>query len=92
MGVLKQLKDRSARLSGKALEKLFEDPQRAERIAQAAGAVQRGKRRIETAQGQVLHAMGFASQGDYAELRKRISAARRQAKHLLEQLETLSGR
>ena len=92
MSMLKQLKDGSARLSGKALEKLFEDPRRAERIAQAAGAVQRGKQRLESAQGQVLHAMGFASQDDYAALRKRISAARRQAKHVLEQLEKLSGR
>lgn len=89
--LLETWKGRALDLGGKAVGKLLEDPRRAERVAAAVGAVQRGKQRVESAQGQVLNAMGFAHQGEYRELGRRISAARRKAKHLLEKLEQLGG-
>ena len=87
--LLSDLRGRAMELGGKAVGKLLEDPARAERVAAAVGAVQHGKKRVEAAQGQVLHAMGFAHAGDYKELRRRISAARRQAQAILEKLEQL---
>jgi len=88
--VLTDLKGRALSLSGKALGKLLDDPERAQRVAAAVGAVQRGKRRVGQAQGEALNAMGFASAADYQALRKRISSARRKAQALLERLERLS--
>lgn len=90
--VLGGLKGRAMDFTGKAMGKLLEDPARAERVAAAVGAVQAGKKRVDAAQAQVLHAMGFAAQADYKELGKRISAARRKAKELLEKLEQLEHR
>jgi len=87
--VLEDLKGRAAGFTGKAVGKLLEDPARAERLAAAVGAVQRGKKRVDVAQAQMLRTMGFAAQADYKDLGKRISAARRKAKELLEKLERL---
>jgi hypothetical protein len=87
--VLANLKGRALDLTGKAVGKLLEDPGRAEKVAAAVGAVQRGKQRVDKVQGQVANAVGFASAGDYKDLQKRISAARRKAKALLEKLEKL---
>lgn len=87
--IFDDLKGRALELGGKAMGKLLEDPKRAGQVAAAVGAVQRGKQRVEGAQAQALNAMGFASQADYKDLAKRISAARRKAKHLLEKLERL---
>ncbi|MFN7132541.1 MAG: hypothetical protein ACK4N5_10700 [Myxococcales bacterium] len=89
MGITNDLKKQAFKLSGKAMEKLFADEKRAMQIAKAVGAVQKGKKVIESAQDDVLNALGFANRSDYKELGKRISALKRRARDLTTKVDKL---
>lgn len=82
MGLSSELKRRALGLSHKALERLFADERRAEQLAQAIGAVQRGKKRFDAQQGAVMHQFSFATKADYKELGKRLGALRRRVQAL----------
>ncbi len=89
MGLAKSLKKKAFDLSGKAMEKLLADEDRAMQIAKAVGAVQKGKKAVEKAQDDVLHAIGYANRADYKELGKKISALKRRARDLAAKVEKL---
>lgn len=89
-GLLGQLKAQALSLSNKAIESVLENPDRAMKVAAVAGAAQRGKARLDEAQGEALHAIGFAHRGDYKELEKRIGALRRKAKQLGDKVDKLA--
>ena len=85
--LLKSIKDSALKLTNSAMEKLLEDPERATRIAAAAGAVQRGKKRLDEAQDRALESMGFASRAEYKDIGKRLGAAKRRVKGIADRLE-----
>lgn len=69
-------------LSQRALERLFADEKRAERIAQAIGAVQRGTKSFERKQSAVMHQLSFATKSDYQEIGKRLGTLSRRVEAL----------
>ena len=91
MGLTGELKKRALELSQKAMERLFADEKRAVRIATAIGNVQKGKQALDRGQEQVMHALGFATRGDYKAVGKQLSALKRRARELDEKLEALVG-
>jgi len=91
MGIVDMIKSRGAEAVGKAMEKLFEDPKRAEQVAELVGAIQRGRKTIGDAQEAAFQALGVVSRGEVQAAGKRLAALRKTARKLddrLGQLET----
>jgi hypothetical protein len=86
MGFTKELKKQALALSQKAMEKLFADEQRAQKIASAIGTVQKGKQELDRRQDQLMHALSFATRSDYKAVGKQLSALKRRVRELDEKL------
>jgi polyhydroxyalkanoate synthesis regulator phasin len=89
MGIRKRLTRRALELSQKAVERLMADEQRAMKIAEAIGTVQRGKQAMDRSQEEFLRALNFASKGDMKALGKRFSSLKRRLRELDERLDSL---
>jgi hypothetical protein len=90
MGLRQSLKRRALKLTEEALGRLMADERRAMRVAQVVGGVQRGKRRLDRSQERLLHALNFASKGDFKALGKKLSVLKRRARELDERVDGLS--
>jgi len=86
MGLRKQLTEKAMGLSAKAMERLFADEKRAQRIAEAIGTVQRGKAAVDKTQTVVLHQLNFATRADFKELGRSLSSLKKRVKALDEKL------
>jgi len=82
-----EMKKKTAAVLGKAVERVLSDERRAAKVAKAVGAVQKGKEKLDRAQESFLRSLGIASQSDYKEVGKKISALKRRVRHLAEKLE-----
>ncbi|HYV47554.1 MAG TPA: hypothetical protein VFA20_21990 [Myxococcaceae bacterium] len=89
MGLTNELKKQALALSQKAMEKLFADEQRAQKIASAIGSVQRGKQALDRGQDQLMHAFSFATRSDYKAVGKQLSSLKRRVRELDEKLDAL---
>lgn len=86
MGLTNELKKQALALSQKAMEKLFADEQRAQKIASAIGTVQRSKQALDRGQDQLMHAFSFATRSDYKAVGKQLSSLKRRMRELDERL------
>ena len=89
MGIASRLKKRAMGYSQRAMERLFADEKRATQIANAIGAVQRGKQRFDTGQRVVMHGFNFATKSDFRDLGKSLGSLRRRVASLNEKLSGL---
>ncbi len=90
MGIGKELKKRALGASAKAMEKLMADEERAMKIANAIGKVQRGKQALDKGQEELMKALSFATKGDYKAVGKKLSALKRRLRELDEKLDGLT--
>ena len=72
MRVGSRIRKRALKLGTRAFGALMADEKRAQRVASALGAAQRGREAFDKAQGQLLHTLGFAAKEDYQELVRTI--------------------
>lgn len=84
--IQKAIEKEAMGLSQKAMEKLFADEGRAQKIAQAIGTVQRGKQAMDDTQRALMHSLSFATKADFKDLGKKLSALKRRVKNLEEML------
>ena len=89
MGLRDDLKKKALSLSGMAMERIFADESRAQRIARTVGAMQQGKKSLDQAQDELLRTLGFASRSDYKNLGRQLSALKRQVRDLTAKMERL---
>ncbi len=89
MGLGSRLKKRALGLSAKAIERFMSDDSRAQRVVQALGAVQRGKKLVDQGQAVVLNQLSFASRSDFKALGKQLGGLRRRAQALETKLSRL---
>lgn len=89
MGLREDLKRQALSLSQKAMERLMGDERRAAKVAQAIGAVQRGKQSMDRGQEQVMHALHLAAKSDFKTVGKKLSALKRRMRELDEKLASL---
>jgi hypothetical protein len=75
------------RLVGKAAEKVLSDPRGQDAVARAVGMAQRGRRRFEQVQEQLMAVAGIPGRQDYQELAKQLARIKRKARELGEKLE-----
>jgi hypothetical protein len=86
VGLTKELKKQAMALSQMAMEKLFADEDRAQKIAAAIGSVQKGKQALDRGQDQLMHAFSFATRSDYKTVGKQLSSLKRRVRELDEKL------
>ena len=89
MGITEKIKAEAMGLSQKAMEKIFADEKRAQRVAEVIGTVQRGKAAFDGAQRAVMHQLNFASRSDFKDLGKQLSALKRRVRELESKLDGL---
>jgi hypothetical protein len=89
MGLRSTLKKKALGLSQKAMERLFADEKRAQKIAAAIGSVQRGKRAFDSTQRVVLNQLNLATRADFKDLGRTLSTLRKRVKALDEKLTSL---
>ncbi|MEW5739030.1 MAG: hypothetical protein AB1938_08890 [Myxococcota bacterium] len=89
MGFRSTLKKQALGLSQKAMERLFADEKRAQKIAEAIGTVQRSKQAFDSTQRVVLNQLNFATKADFKELGRQLSGLRKRVKALDEKLSAL---
>jgi len=77
MGVRSKVKQQVLAVGGKAVERLLAEPERAKKVAEAVGRVQKGKRVLEEGQEEILHAMQYATCGDYQQIGKQLAGLKR---------------
>ena len=87
MGITEKIKAEAMGLSQKAMERIFADDKRAARVAEAIGAVQRGKAAFDKTQRAVMHQLNFASRTDFKELGKQLSGLKRRVRELESKLD-----
>jgi hypothetical protein len=90
MGISNGIKKQAMAISQRALERIMADERRAARVAQAIGALQRGKRAFDRGQDEMLRVFSFAAKGDYRSIGKQLSALKRRLRDLDEKLDQLA--
>lgn len=82
MGIATALKQYTTQLSQKAMEKLFADEQRAQKVAEVIGRAQQAKKKFDNTQRTVLHQLNFATKADFKDLGKQLSALKKRVQAL----------
>jgi hypothetical protein len=86
MGLRSTLKDKAMGLSQQALERLLSDEGRAQKVAEAVGAVQGAKARLDATQRALMSQLSLATKGDFKELGKGVSRLTKRVRRLAEKL------
>lgn len=86
MGITGKLKQQAMGLSQKAMERLFADEQRAQKVVEVLGKAQQAKKSIDSTQRVVMHQLNFATRQDFKDLGRQLSSLKKRLKSLDEKL------
>jgi hypothetical protein len=89
MAISETIKKQVVGWSQKGMERLFADEKRAMRIANALGAVQRGKETVDKAQTTVMRQLNFATRSDFKDIGRQLSGLKKRVRSLEEKLSQL---
>ena len=89
MGITGKLKQRALGLSQKAMERLFADEQRAQKVVEVLGKAQQAKKSLDSTQRVVMHQLNFATKQDFKDLGKQLGALKKRLKSLDDKLTRL---
>jgi hypothetical protein len=87
MGLRSRLKEAALGVSQRALERLLSDDGRAQKVAEAVGAVQGVKARLDAGQAAVMHQLNLATRGDFREVSRSLSAMKKRLQALDQRLQ-----
>ena len=86
------LKDKGMQLGMKAVGKLMESPERAERVMKAVQSVQQGREKIDEAAARVLNLSQLPAKSDMKDLGRQAGRLKREAKKILALLDEIEGK
>ena len=92
MTVGRKLKTEGMKLGMKAMSKLMESPDRAERVMKAVEQVQRSRERVDETAARLLNLSQLPSREDVRELSRQAGRLRRETKKILAALDDLEER
>ena len=92
MGFADRLKQRAMGLGQKAMERLFADETRAQRVVQAIGKAQQARKRIDSTQRAVMHQLNFATRQDFKDLGRQLSSVKKRLRSIDDKLAASSQR
>jgi hypothetical protein len=87
--VSERIRDEGLKLGMKAVSKLMEDPDRAQKVMTAVQKVQQGKQTLDEATARLRNMADLPSREDFKEMGKRIGKLRRDVRKLQSSLESL---
>lgn len=87
--VTQRLKDEGIKLGMKAVSKIMEDPDRAEKLMTAVQKVQAGRQSLDEATARLRNMAELPSREDFKEMGKRVGKLRREVRKLQSRLESL---
>ena len=90
-GFAERLFEAGTRAVAQAAEAVMKDPRGQEAVARAVGAAQRGRKRLEEAQGRLMRAAGIPGRQDYQDLAKQLARIKRKARELSAKLDGAEG-
>ena len=86
------IKDKGMALGMKAMGKLMESPERAEKVMKAVQQVQKGRDVVDEAAARVLNLSQLPSKSDMKELGRQAGRLKREAKKILALLDEIEGK
>lgn len=86
-GFAERLLEIGTGMVAQADEAVMKDPRGQEAVARAVGAAQRGRKRLEEAQGRLMRAAGIPGRQDYQDLAKQLARIKRKARELSAKLD-----
>ena len=86
------LKDKGMQLGMKAMGKLMESPERAERVMKAVQQVQKGREKVDEAAARVLNLSQLPAKTDLKDLGKQAGRLKREAKKILALLDEIESK
>ncbi len=89
MSISKRVKNEGLKLGMKAMSKLMESPDRAEKMMKAVETVQRSKERVDETAARLLNMGQLPSKDDLRDLTRQAGRLRRQTKKILAALDDL---
>ena len=89
MGLADKLKQRAMGFGQKAMERLFSDEKRAQRVVEVMGKAQQAKKSLDSTQRVVMHQLNFATRQDFKALGKQLSGLKKRLRSLDEKLTAL---
>ena len=89
MGLASRLKERALGIGQKAMERLFSDEKRAQRVVEALGKAQQAKKSLDSTQRVVMHQLNFATRQDFKDLGKALSGLKKRLRSLDDKLAEL---
>lgn len=82
MGFASKLKQRVLGFGQKAVERLFSNQKRAQRVVEALGKAQQAKKSIDSTQRVVMHQLNFATRQDFKDLGRQLSGLKKRLRSL----------
>jgi len=86
-GIADLLVEQGMRFATQAAKTVIDDRRGQEAVATAVGLAQKGMKRLEGVQEQVLHAIGLPSKSDYDEVAKQMARLKRKMRDLEKQVD-----
>jgi polyhydroxyalkanoate synthesis regulator phasin len=86
MSITSKLKQRAMGLGQKAVERIFADEKRAQRVVEVMGKAQQAKKSLDSTQRVVMHQLNFATKQDFKDLGKQLSGLKKRLRSLDEKL------
>lgn len=89
MSITSKLKQRALGFSQKAMERLFADEKRAQKVVEVMGKAQQAKKSLDSTQRVVMNQLNFATRQDFKDLGKQLSGLKKRLRSLDEKLTAL---
>lgn len=86
------IKEKGMQLGMKAMGKLMESPERAEKVMKAVQSVQKGREVVDETAARLLNLSQLPSKSDLKELGRQAGRLRREAKKILAELDELDAK
>ncbi len=90
MSFASKLKQRAMGLGQKAMERLFADEKRAQRVVEAIGKAQQAKKSLDSTQRVVMNQLNFATKQDFKDIGRQLSGLKKRLRSLDDKLAQLS--
>jgi protein subunit release factor A len=89
MSITSKLKQRALGFSQKAMERLFADEKRAQKVVEVMGKAQQAKKSLDSTKRVVMNQLNFATRQDFKDLGKQLSGLKKRLRSLDEKLTAL---
>lgn len=86
-GMKERIREESMKFGMKAMSKLMEDPERAEKVISAVQKVQTGRAQLDETTAKLRNLADLPSREDFKAMGKRVGKMRREMRKLTHQLE-----